>query len=269
MRRLLFVLPLLALCRRPQRGSPYGLTRDPSRIPSALLDRPIPEFALPPLAGYGHPRRWRRRPSRDMSRWSMSLLPGACRAAPSIRSSCVLGKEPGVALYGSQLQRQGGGQRAGSGACTNSAIPIRRWATMPRAGSASIGACMGVPETFVIDRDGRIRHKQVGPITPQDLQQVILPLIARLVPMRRRCLCRGNCCPDMRLAGHMRCCPRKCCRTQHSRHAHRARVGGMIRCQGCAKTRNIDGFECTAGRRSAAAEVQASGWRAATATRRS
>jgi cytochrome c biogenesis protein CcmG/thiol:disulfide interchange protein DsbE len=38
----------------------------------------------------------------------------------------------------------------------------------------------GVPETFIVDRDGRIRHKQVGPITPQDLQQVILPLIAQL-----------------------------------------------------------------------------------------
>ena len=38
----------------------------------------------------------------------------------------------------------------------------------------------GVPETFVIDRDGRIRFKQVGPITPAVLQDTILPLIAQL-----------------------------------------------------------------------------------------
>jgi cytochrome c biogenesis protein CcmG/thiol:disulfide interchange protein DsbE len=38
----------------------------------------------------------------------------------------------------------------------------------------------GVPETFVIDRDGRIAYKQIGPITPQVLRDTILPLIERL-----------------------------------------------------------------------------------------
>ena len=38
----------------------------------------------------------------------------------------------------------------------------------------------GVPETFLIDRSGRIRHKHVGPISPKDLQETLLPLIAEL-----------------------------------------------------------------------------------------
>ena len=38
----------------------------------------------------------------------------------------------------------------------------------------------GVPETFVIDRDGVIRYKQIGPLTPQILQEKILPLIQKL-----------------------------------------------------------------------------------------
>src|SRR5262249_39721989 len=38
----------------------------------------------------------------------------------------------------------------------------------------------GVPETFVVDRDGRIRYKHVGPITTQALDQTLLPLIAQL-----------------------------------------------------------------------------------------
>ncbi len=38
----------------------------------------------------------------------------------------------------------------------------------------------GVPETFVIDRQGHIAFKQVGPITPQILATTILPLVARL-----------------------------------------------------------------------------------------
>jgi len=38
----------------------------------------------------------------------------------------------------------------------------------------------GVPETFVIDKAGVIRYKQIGPITPAALQNKILPLIEQL-----------------------------------------------------------------------------------------
>jgi cytochrome c biogenesis protein CcmG/thiol:disulfide interchange protein DsbE len=38
----------------------------------------------------------------------------------------------------------------------------------------------GVPETFIIDKNGVIRHKQIGPITPEALEKTILPLIAKL-----------------------------------------------------------------------------------------
>ena len=38
----------------------------------------------------------------------------------------------------------------------------------------------GVPETFVIDRNGVIRYKQIGPLTPQIFQDKILPLIRKL-----------------------------------------------------------------------------------------
>jgi cytochrome c biogenesis protein CcmG/thiol:disulfide interchange protein DsbE len=38
----------------------------------------------------------------------------------------------------------------------------------------------GVPETYVIDREGVIRYKQVGPVTPDILQTKLLPLIRSL-----------------------------------------------------------------------------------------
>ena len=38
----------------------------------------------------------------------------------------------------------------------------------------------GVPETFVIDKKGLIRHKHTGPITPADLQKTLIPLIDKL-----------------------------------------------------------------------------------------
>ena len=38
----------------------------------------------------------------------------------------------------------------------------------------------GVPETFVIDKHGVIRYKEIGVVTPQNLHDTILPLVAKL-----------------------------------------------------------------------------------------
>lgn len=52
---------------------------------------------------------------------------------------------------------------------------------MDREGQVSIDyGVYGVPETFVIDREGRVQLRHVGPITPEALQKEILPLIRQL-----------------------------------------------------------------------------------------
>ena len=38
----------------------------------------------------------------------------------------------------------------------------------------------GAPETFVVDKEGIVRHKHIGPVSPADLQNTILPMIAEL-----------------------------------------------------------------------------------------
>ncbi len=38
----------------------------------------------------------------------------------------------------------------------------------------------GVPETYVVDRTGHIRYRQVGPLSSEDIEQKILPMIARI-----------------------------------------------------------------------------------------
>ena len=38
----------------------------------------------------------------------------------------------------------------------------------------------GVPETFVIDRDGRIAYKHIGAVTPEVLRDKLIPLIRKL-----------------------------------------------------------------------------------------
>ena len=84
LRRLLYLLPVLVFVGVGI-GLAVGLTRDPSVLPSALLDQPVPAFDLPPLDG----RTSRGLSSRTCRRarpcWSTCSRPGACRAAPSIR----------------------------------------------------------------------------------------------------------------------------------------------------------------------------------------
>ena len=38
----------------------------------------------------------------------------------------------------------------------------------------------GAPETFVIDKKGLVRHKHIGPVGPDDLNNTIMPLVAEL-----------------------------------------------------------------------------------------
>jgi len=175
MRRILYLLPLIAFIAVAAWFA-AGLTRDPSRIPSALIDRPMPEFSLPPVADAGVPG------------LSAAEIRGQVALVNVFASWCVpcraenpilmrLAHQPGVKLYGIAykdkpadnlkfLQEFGNPYAAvGDDASGRTGIDF---------------GVYGVPETFVIDRDGRIRHKEVGALTPKSLNETILPLIAQL-----------------------------------------------------------------------------------------
>ena len=66
-------------------GLAVGLTRDPSTLPSALIGKPAPEFALPPLEGRDGPGFSQRRSQGGSRCWSTCSRPGACRAGSSTR----------------------------------------------------------------------------------------------------------------------------------------------------------------------------------------
>ncbi len=175
MRRLLYILPLAAFLVVAIWFA-IGLTHDPSRIPSALIDRPMPDFVLPAVTGT------------DTPALSAQTIRGKPALVNVFASWCVpcrsehpilmrLAKESAVPLYGISYKdkaedsvrflKELGNPYAAIGFDADGRVGID-WGVY------------GVPETFVIDRDGRIRHKQVGPITPDDLQKVILPLLAKL-----------------------------------------------------------------------------------------
>ncbi len=152
-----------------------ALNRDSRTIPSALIDKPVPEFALPPVKG------------RTLGLSSTDLV-GEVSLVNVFASWCVACREEHPMFM--QLKAE-------------SVVPIHglnykdhpdnaaRWLNTlgdpytrtgaDRDGRVSIDwGVYGVPETFVISKDGRIAHKHIGPLTPEALENTVLPLIRRL-----------------------------------------------------------------------------------------
>jgi cytochrome c biogenesis protein CcmG/thiol:disulfide interchange protein DsbE len=175
MRRLLYLVPLVAFVAVAVWFA-FGLTRDPSKVPSALLDRPIPDFTLPALAGANVPGL-----GAETIRGKVALVNVfaswcvPCKAEHPILMR--LAAEKRVPIYGINYKDRGEDATRWLKELGNPYAAIGH----DEAGRVGIDwGVYGVPETFVIDREGRIRFKQVGPITPALLQETILPLIAKL-----------------------------------------------------------------------------------------
>jgi cytochrome c biogenesis protein CcmG/thiol:disulfide interchange protein DsbE len=175
MRRLLFALPLLGFAAVAG-WFLVGLGRDPATIPSALIGKPVPDFALPPLAGADRPAlgaadlRGRVALVNFYASWC-----APCRVEhPLLMQLAAKGEVPVVgvsykdeAAASLRFLQQLGNPYAAIG--------------YDREGRVAIDwGVYGVPETFVIDRSGRIRHRHVGPLTDEALTRTIGPLLARL-----------------------------------------------------------------------------------------
>lgn len=152
-----------------------GLATDTTVLPSPLIDKPAPNFALPPLAGGGD------------TGFSAADLTGKVSLVNVFASWCVpcraehpvlnaLAKSKRVAIYGINYKDKPEAARAWIAELGNPYVRIG-------ADDGRVGidwGVYGVPETFVVDREARIRYKHVGPLTQDDLEQKILPLIASL-----------------------------------------------------------------------------------------
>lgn len=152
-----------------------GLTLNPRLIPSPLIGKPVPEFSLPPVKG-----RVLGLSSADL-KGEVSLVNvfaswcTACRAEHPLLMEL---KEKGIVpVHGLNYKDKPddaekwlaelGDSYTRTGADINGRVGID-WGVY------------GVPETYVIDRDGRIAYKQVGQLTPEILRSKIIPLIAEL-----------------------------------------------------------------------------------------
>lgn len=154
----------------------WGLTRDASVLPSALIDKPAPEFTLPPLPGrdqHGFSRADLGGEPMLVNVWASWCVP--CRAEHPLLTR--LAEQEGVIIDGINYKDQTEDAQA---FLAQLGDPFR-WIGQDRTGRVAIEwGVYGVPETFVIDRNGRIRYRHVGPMLPQDVERRILPLLRQL-----------------------------------------------------------------------------------------
>jgi cytochrome c biogenesis protein CcmG/thiol:disulfide interchange protein DsbE len=153
----------------------FGLGTDPRKVPSPLVGKPVPKFTLPTLQD----------PSRTLSdadlRGQVSLVNVwfstcvSCRAEH--RQLMAIAKESGVQIVGLnwkddkpdalQMLRQFGNPYHVVAFDADGRVGID-WGVY------------GAPETFVIDRKGTIRYKQIGPIDQTVWEQTLRPIVDQL-----------------------------------------------------------------------------------------
>jgi cytochrome c biogenesis protein CcmG/thiol:disulfide interchange protein DsbE len=178
-RRLRFIVPALVfLVIALVLGYQLGRQNDAHQrdLPSALIDKPMPSFTLPPVEGTA-----KGLSDADIRAAAPALVNifaswcGPCRVEHPLW--VALAKEGRVPVFGINYKdrpadaagwlARNGNPYAGVGADLDGRVGID-WGVY------------GVPETFVIDREGRIVYKHVGVVMQRDLDQTLLPLLERL-----------------------------------------------------------------------------------------
>ncbi len=152
-----------------------GLWRDPREVPSPLIGKPAPAFALAqlhvPATTLG---------TADMKGqvWLLNVWASWCVSCREEHPLLIaLAKAKVVPIIGLDYKDD---PAAGKRWLKDNGDPYDL-SVMDRDGRVGIDfGVYGVPETFVIDKEGTIRYKQIGPITAEALEKKIIPLVREL-----------------------------------------------------------------------------------------
>lgn len=173
MRRLLFLAPVVAVAAVIVAFF-FGLRRDPSLLPSTLIGKRAPTFDLASIEP-GEPglssRDLRGRPRllNAFASWCVS-----CRIEHPVLLAL---KAKGVPIDGLDWKDT---PAAGAAYLDREGDPYARVGSDPTGRAGIDLGVAAVPETFVVDGAGVVRYKHVGPISPDDWNNTLQPLMARL-----------------------------------------------------------------------------------------
>jgi cytochrome c biogenesis protein CcmG/thiol:disulfide interchange protein DsbE len=174
-RRVLFLVPV-ALFAIVAGYFAYSLRpdHDPRRLPSALLNRPAPDFSLPRLGVEGMLT------NADLAGQVTVINVFASWCAPCRIEHPVLtrlARDRAVRLIGIAYKDK---PEDSTRFLAELGDPYRA-VGVDREGRAGIDfGVYGVPETYVLDREGRIRLRFVGPLSARQAETELLPLLQRL-----------------------------------------------------------------------------------------
>lgn len=152
-----------------------GLTLNPREVPSPLVDKPVPPFTLAQLE----------RPEQQFSQkdmqgqvWLLNVWASWCVACRDEHPVLVeLARTRVVPVVGLNYKDKSDDAMAWLKQFGDPYL----LSVADKDGRVGIEyGVYGVPETFVIDRGGVIRYKQIGPVTRDVLEEKILPLVRRL-----------------------------------------------------------------------------------------
>jgi len=172
--RYIFIVPVAVFAAMAVAFA-VGLMLDPTKIPSVLIGKPVPEFRLPPVQG--------RTPglSSDDLKGEVSLVNvfaswcAECRVEHPLLMR--LAAEGTVPING--LNYKDKPDDAANWLNTLGDPYVRTGAD--RDGRVAIEwGVYGVPETFVVDRNGTIVYKHIGALSAKTLKETILPLVEDL-----------------------------------------------------------------------------------------
>lgn len=152
----------------------YGLQRDPHRLPSALMDKPVPSFHASDLLAEGVQL------TDEMFHGHVSLLnvwATGCVACKAEHEALLqIAQDKRIIVYGLNYKDDA---KAARTYLTHEANPYRHVLFDPHGKLAVDWGVYGTPESFIIDAKGIIRYKHVGAITLQIWQNYIEPIIKK------------------------------------------------------------------------------------------
>lgn len=152
-----------------------GLTLDPKEVPSPLIGKPAPSFAISRLDNANTRLR-----NADMQGqvWMLNVWASWCTACRQEHPVLMaFSRSQQLPIYGLNYKDE---RHAGMAWLAHFGDPYEASLFDPAGRVGMDFGVYGVPETFIMDRHGVVRFKHTGPLTPEVLKTQIEPLLRQL-----------------------------------------------------------------------------------------